>query len=92
MAEPIAGCAGRVVFNVQHTGQGQAIIGPTTTMGEEVSGLCSTTAAARLSKVITATDQTGATGTRVLARERAGDEAGTLSRLIWLVLWRRRDS
>lgn len=86
MAEPIAGCAGRVVFNVQHAGQGQAIIGPTTTVGDEVLGLCGTSAAVGMGEVITTTDQTGASGTLVLARERARDEAGTLSRLIWLVL------
>ena len=82
MAEPIAGCAGRVVFNVQHAGQGQAVIGPAATMGDEVLGLCGTSATVGVGEVITTTDQTGASGTLVLARERARGEARTLSGLI----------
>lgn len=51
-------------------------------MGDEVLGLRGTSATVGVGKVIATTDQIGASGTLVLARERARDEAGTLSRLV----------
>lgn len=51
-------------------------------MGDEVLGLSGTGATGGLGKVITTTDQTGVSGTSVLAGESAGGIAGTLSCLI----------
>lgn len=79
--EAVAGCAGGVVLDIEHAGEGDAILGPTAAVGEEVVGLRSTGRRVRVRKVVTTADETSLGGAGVLRRERGGDEAGAFSSL-----------
>ena len=68
-AQSIASGARRIVFDIQHPWQGDAVIRPSAAMGEEVVRLRSTTAFVGMGKVIAAADETGGGCAAVVSRE-----------------------
>lgn len=79
--EAVAGCAGGVVLDVEHTGEGDTILGPATTVGEEVVGLGGSRGGAGVGEMVTATDEASLGSAGVLGGERGGDEAGAFGGL-----------
>lgn len=79
--ETVAGSAAGVVLNVEHTGEGDAVTAPATTVLEEVVGLSSARRRGGLGKVVTTTDQAGVGGIGVLLAESGRFVASALSSL-----------
>lgn len=80
-AEAIAlGLAGGSL-EINHAGEGDAIVGPATTVGEEVIAL-SGSRGVRVGEVITTTNELVVSSTGVLAVEGGGLEGGSLSGLM----------
>jgi hypothetical protein len=69
LAQAVAGGPRRVVLDVQHAREGDAVAGPASTMGEEVVGLGCAAAGVRVGKVVTATDEAGVRRPGVVGRE-----------------------
>lgn len=85
LTDPVAFVARWIVFNVQHTGQGLAVVRPTSTMSEEVRGLGGTRATVRVGKVVTTSNQIGLARTFVVTRESLVGVGGAFRRLVWSV-------
>lgn len=85
--EAVAGRAGWVVLQVQHSREGLAIIGPAATVGEEVLGLAGSGAGGGLRKVVTTSDETGRGCPLVVAGEGLINVAGALSGLVSGLIW-----
>lgn len=79
--ETVAGSAAGVVLNIEHTGEGDTVTAPATTVLEEVVGLSSTRRRGGLGKVVTTTDQAGVGSIGVLLAESGRLVASALSSL-----------
>lgn len=73
LAEAVANRARRVVFDVEHAGEGDAVFGPATAVGEEVVGLGRAGAAIGVGEVVAAADEFGGGGAGVVAGEAGVD-------------------
>ena len=81
LAESVAGGRAADRLEVEHTGEGAAVTGPSAAVGKEVVGLGSTAARVRVGKVVSTADQSRVGGTSVLGREARGDVRGSLGSL-----------
>lgn len=79
--ETVTGCAGGVVLDVEHTGEGDTILGPAATVGEEVVGLGGSSGGAGVGEMVASTDEAGLGSAGVLGGERGGDEGGAFGGL-----------
>ena len=75
-AEAVARRAVRVVLDVEHAGQGDAVTGPAAAVGEEVVGLRGAAAGVRVGEVVAAADETGGGGAVVVGGEGGVDVVG----------------
>lgn len=69
LAKPVAGRTVGVVLDVEHARERDAILGPAAAMGEEKCRLCAASARVRVGEMVTASDQTGACCSAVMAGE-----------------------
>lgn len=69
--KPVASGTRWIVLDIQHAGQSNAIVGPTTTVGQEEVCLIGARAGIGVSEVIATTNETGAGCAFVVAGERA---------------------
>lgn len=83
--EAVAGCSGGVVLDIEHTGEGDTILGPPAAVGEEVVGLRGASGGAGVGKVVTTADEASVGGTNVLGGESGGDEGSAFGGLGGLV-------
>lgn len=80
--QAVAGRSGGVVLNIKHPRQGDAIVGPTSAVGQEEIGLGGSRAGVGMGKVVATANKPCRSGTGVMAREAAVDVGGALSRLM----------
>jgi hypothetical protein len=80
-AEAVAGCARRIVFDIEHAGEGPAVGGPAAAVGEEEGCLCGAGAGGGVGKVVAAAEEGGAGGAGVVRGERGVDVAGAFGGL-----------
>jgi len=81
VTQPIARRTRRIVFDIEHTRQGDAITRPAAAMREEILRLGGTTTMIRVSEMIAAADEAGGGGTTVMGRERRVDVSGSFCSL-----------
>lgn len=81
VGQAVAGVARRVVLEVEHAGQGDAVVGPAAAVGEEVLGLVGARGAVRVGEVVAAADEAGRGGAGVVLREGGVDVGGALGGL-----------
>lgn len=79
--ETVAFVAAGCVFDIQHTGQRDAVVGPATAVFEEVVGLVGARAAVRVSKVVATADEACFGGAVVVVGEARVDVSSSLSGL-----------
>lgn len=83
-AQPVAGRAGGIVFNVQHSRQGNAIVGPPSPVSQEEIGLGGARAGVGVGKVVATTDEPSIRGTGVMARKATVNVSGAFGCLVYL--------
>lgn len=79
--EAKAGRAGGVVLDVEHAGEGDAVLGPAAAVGDEVGCLGGAGGGVRVREVVATADEAGVGGAGVLGGERGGGVAGALGGL-----------
>lgn len=80
-AEPVAGRARGVIFDVEHAGEGAAVGGPAAAVGEEEGRLCGAGAAVWVREVVAAAEEAGGGGAGVVLGEGGVDVAGAFGGL-----------
>lgn len=79
--EAEAGCAGGVVLDVEHAGEGDAVLGPAAAVGDEVGCLRGAGGGAGVGKVVATADEASLGGAGVLGGESGGDVASAFGGL-----------
>lgn len=79
--EAETGCAGGVVLDVEHAGEGDAILGPAAAVGEEIGCLRGAGGGTGVGKVVAAADKARVGGAGVLGGEGGGGVASALGGL-----------
>ena len=79
--QAVAGCARRVVLDVQHAGERDAVLGPAAAVREEVRRLRGAGARVGVCEVVAAADEACFGGAGVLRGEGGGDVAGAFGGL-----------
>ncbi|KFY92315.1 hypothetical protein V498_05038 [Pseudogymnoascus sp. VKM F-4517 (FW-2822)] len=75
--EAEAGCAGGVVLDVEHAGEGDAVLGPAAAVGDEVGCLRGAGGGAGVGKVVATADEASLGGASVLGGESGGNVTST---------------
>ena len=83
-AQPVAGRSRRVVFDVEHAREGDAVRGPAAAVGEEEVRLGRAGAGVRVCEVVAAADEAGGGGARVVRGEGGVDVGGSFGGLVYL--------